>query len=39
MPVHVLVAEQRIGRILEEGEVVHHLDRDRYNNFLQRTSA
>ena len=32
MPVHVLVAELRIGRLLEEGEVVHHLDRDRYNN-------
>lgn len=32
MPVHVLVAEHRIGRFLKEGEVVHHLDRDRYNN-------
>ncbi len=32
MPVHVLVAEHRIGRYLEDGEIVHHLDRDRYNN-------
>lgn len=30
--VHILVAEHRIGRYLEDGEVVHHLDRDRYNN-------
>lgn len=32
MPVHVLVAEHRIGRYLEDGEIVHHLDGNRYNN-------
>ncbi|MDP9486326.1 MAG: HNH endonuclease [Actinomycetota bacterium] len=32
VPVHVLVAEARIGRYLEDGEVVHHLDKDRDNN-------
>jgi hypothetical protein len=35
MPVHVLVAEHRVGRYLDEGEVVHHLDGDRYNNSPQ----
>ncbi len=30
--VHVLVAEKKICRYLREGEVVHHIDRDRHNN-------
>lgn len=29
---HQLVAEQKIGRLLREEEVVHHIDRDRSNN-------
>lgn len=29
---HILVAEERIGRLLQTGEVVHHLDCDRHNN-------
>ena len=29
---HILVAEERIGRYLKEGETVHHLDGDRDNN-------
>lgn len=31
-PTHILVAEERIGRFLEEGEVVHHLNMDRSDN-------
>ncbi len=31
---HVLIMEQHIGRKLQEGEVVHHIDRDRSNNDL-----
>lgn len=29
---HVLVAESKIGRPLLDGEVVHHIDRDKLNN-------
>lgn len=29
---HVLVMESHLGRHLEPGEVVHHIDRDRLNN-------
>lgn len=29
---HRLVAEEKIGRLLKKGEVVHHIDRDRNNN-------
>ena len=29
---HVLVAENKIGRRLRDGECVHHLDLDKYNN-------
>ena len=29
---HRIVAEQKIGRPLREGEVVHHIDGDRHNN-------
>ncbi len=31
---HVLVMEQHVGRRLEQGEVVHHIDGDRQNNKL-----
>lgn len=30
---HMLVAEEMLGRELNDGEVVHHEDRDRKNNF------
>lgn len=29
---HIMVAEQILGRLLEPGEVVHHEDKDGYNN-------
>lgn len=29
---HTLVAEEKIGRFLEKGEVVHHLDENKQNN-------
>lgn len=29
---HVLVVEQQIGRYLNDGEVVHHIDGDKLNN-------
>lgn len=29
---HVLVAEEKLGRLLTEEECVHHIDRDRFNN-------
>ena len=29
---HVLVAEAKLGRYLKDGEVVHHIDEDKYNN-------
>lgn len=32
VPEHVLVAEQKIGRILERGEHVHHLNGDKSDN-------
>lgn len=32
---HVLVMEQSLGRALEKGEVVHHIDGDKRNNRLQ----
>ncbi len=31
-PVHRWAAEQRIGRSLEDGEVVHHINRDKSDN-------
>jgi hypothetical protein len=31
---HILVMEQALGRYLERGEQVHHLDRDKTNNAL-----
>jgi len=30
--VHRIVAEEKLGRKLKEGEIVHHLDRDKHNN-------
>lgn len=32
VPTHVLVAEEALGRYVEEGEHVHHLDENRSNN-------
>lgn len=29
---HILVAEQKLGRELKDGEVVHHIDLDKHNN-------
>lgn len=29
---HMLVAEEKIGRYLKDGEVVHHIDENKYNN-------
>ena len=29
---HILVAEQKLGRELKEGEVVHHIDKNKQNN-------
>jgi hypothetical protein len=29
---HRVVAEQKLGRKLERGEIVHHLDGDKFNN-------
>lgn len=31
---HMLMAEELLGRELNDGETVHHKDRDRYNNSL-----
>ncbi len=32
VPEHILVMEEKIGHLLEVGEVVHHIDGDRKNN-------
>lgn len=32
---HIVVAEEMIGRVLKEDEVVHHLDGDRSNNRIE----
>lgn len=32
VPVHVLVAEEKLSRPLEKGEIVHHKDFDKLNN-------
>jgi hypothetical protein len=32
VPEHLLVAEERLGRRLKKGEVVHHIDCDKTNN-------
>ena len=32
IPVHRWVAEDKIGRSLRQGEIVHHMDRDKRNN-------
>ena len=29
---HVLVAEESLGRYLKDGEIVHHIDENKYNN-------
>lgn len=29
---HILVAEKKLGRYLQSGECVHHIDEDKYNN-------
>ncbi len=29
---HIILAEMKIGRLLEDGEVVHHEDEDKMNN-------
>lgn len=29
---HVLIAEEKLGRYLKDGEIVHHLDMDKMNN-------
>ena len=29
---HRVVAEEKIGRKLEKGEIVHHIDGDKWNN-------
>lgn len=31
-PLHRVVAENKIGRLLKDGEVVHHIDEDKENN-------
>lgn len=31
---HILMAEIKLGRLLKKGEVVHHIDEDKYNNSL-----
>lgn len=36
--IHRVVAEIAIGRKLEKGEVVHHIDRNRLNNSLDNLS-
>lgn len=30
--VHIIVAEEKIGRLLKDGEVVHHKDENKFNN-------
>ena len=32
IPVHIRVAEKKLGRPLRQGEVVHHKDRNKLNN-------
>ena len=32
---HVLVAEEKLGRYLNDGEVVHHIDKNKYNNSVE----
>ena len=32
IPVHRYVAERKLGRKLEKGEVVHHINRDKTDN-------
>lgn len=32
---HILLMEEYLGRSLEEGEIVHHVDNDRSNNDLE----
>ena len=34
VPVHILVAEEELGRPLEKGEIVHHKDFNKLNNDL-----
>ena len=29
---HIVVAERKIGRLIQRGEVVHHIDGDKTNN-------
>ena len=33
-PLHRVVAENSVGRILDQGEMVHHIDGDKANNCL-----
>ena len=32
---HILVAEEKLGRSLNQGECVHHIDGDKHNNSLE----
>ncbi len=32
VPVHIIVAEKKLGRPLKKGELVHHCDFDKHNN-------
>ena len=32
---HFLIAEEKLGRPLKEGEVVHHIDGNKHNNNLE----
>lgn len=31
---HILIAEQKLGRLLNDGEVVHHIDENKMNNSI-----
>lgn len=35
MPEHILVVEEKIGRILEKGNVIHHIDGNKINNKIE----
>lgn len=35
VPMHRVVMENHLGRLLEKSQVVHHLDEDRHNNAIE----
>lgn len=35
MPEHSLVCEEKIGRLLNKGEVIHHIDGNKKNNIVE----